>query len=120
MRVLAWDLVSYLIPDNSLDRIHILCPDPWPKAKHRGNRLVTSEFLGCLAKIMKPNAILHLATDDQPYFKWMQEAIAPLQQYERFDEGIEDVRDIHTEFERYYLSIGKEVGHMGFKLNKNS
>lgn len=118
VRVLAWDLVSYLIPDNSLDRVHILCPDPWPKFKHRGNKLVTSEFLGCLAKIMKPGAILHLATDDKPYFEWMTQAIVPLQQYERFDEGIDDVRDIHTEFERYYLSVGKEVGHMAFKLNK--
>ena len=118
VRVLAWDLVSYLLPDDSLDRIHILCPDPWPKAKHRGNRLVTSEFLGRLSKTMKDGAILHLATDDEPYFKWMKEAIKPLTQYERFDEGIDDVRDIKTEFERYYLSIGKEVGHMSFRLNK--
>ena len=120
VRVLAWDLVSYLVPDNSFDRIHILCPDPWPKTKHRGNKLVTSEFLGRLGKIMKNGSILHLATDDAPYLEWMKDAIKSLNQYEVFDEGIDDVRDIQTEFERYYLSIGKPVGHLSFKLNKEA
>lgn len=119
VRVLAWDLVSYLLPDNSLDRIHILCPDPWPKKKHKGNRLITSEFLGRLTNVMKNGAILHLATDDQPYFEWMMEAIKPLCCYESFEEGIDDVRDIKTEFENYYLSVGKPVEHRSYKLNKN-
>lgn len=120
VRSLAWDLVSYLMPDNSFDRIHILCPDPWPKKKHRGNKLITSEFLGRLTKIMKHGSVLHLATDDAPYLEWMKEAIKPLSQFEVFEEGIDDVRDIKTEFERYYLSIGKPVGHLSFKLNKEN
>ena len=119
LRVMAWDLVSYLLPDNSLDRVHIICPDPWPKARHKGNRLVGSEFLGRLAKVMKDGAVLHLATDDEPYFEWMHSAIKNLDMYRPFDEGIDDVRDIKTEFEAYYLSVGKAVQHNAWKLKKN-
>ncbi|HCN07753.1 MAG TPA: hypothetical protein DIT01_07445, partial [Lentisphaeria bacterium] len=32
LRVEAWSLLP-LLPDGVLDRIHILCPDPWPKAR---------------------------------------------------------------------------------------
>ena len=30
-------LIARILPDACLDRLHILCPDPWPKDKHRGN-----------------------------------------------------------------------------------
>ena len=118
LRTMAWDLVAYLLPDNCLDRVHILCPDPWPKNKHRGNRLVSSEFLGRLQKVMKPGAVLHLKTDDAPYAAWMKEAIAPITAYEPFPEGIDDVKDIQTEFERHYVSVGKPIHQMAFRLNK--
>ena len=120
VRVMAWDLVSYLLPADCLDRVHILCPDPWPKKKHRGNKLITSEFLGRLSRVMKDGAVLHLATDDQPYLEWMKNAINPLSCFIPYEEGIDDVRDIQTEFERYYVSVGKFVGHISFRLNKNS
>ena len=27
-------VVEWLLPEASISRIHLLCPDPWPKAKH--------------------------------------------------------------------------------------
>jgi tRNA (guanine-N7-)-methyltransferase len=120
LRVMAWDLIAYHLPDNSVDRLHILCPDPWPKHKHKGNRLVTSEFLGAATKVLKDGAILHLSTDDRPYIEWMRKAIEPLKQYVPFAEGIADVEDIETEFERHYVKVGKGVVHMSFKLNKQA
>ena len=112
----GWDLIGYRLPDNSVDRIHVICPDPWPKARHSHNRMLTSEFIGRMKRILKQGGILHLATDDQLYLSWIKEAIAPIVGFVPFDEGIDDVRDIRTEFELQFLRTGKGVTHLSFRL----
>lgn len=62
----ARDLVMELAP-RSISRAFILFPDPWPKARHRKRRLVQPEFLGELARILKPGARLRFATDWADY-----------------------------------------------------
>ena len=42
LRVEARMLIGRMLPDASLDRIHLLCPDPWPKGRHRGHRLLAA------------------------------------------------------------------------------
>lgn len=120
IKALAWDLIAWFLPSECLNRVHILCPDPWPKKKHRTHKLITSEFLGRLARVMKDKAVLHLATDDPTYFAWMQSAVQPLRFFVPFDEGIADVRDIRTDFEAHYLSMGKPVGHLSLRFEKNN
>ncbi len=56
-----------LIPDNSLSRVFILFPDPWPKKRHVKRRLVSSATLDLLARVMKPGAELRVATDVGDY-----------------------------------------------------
>ena len=63
-------LVSAL-PDRCLDRVFVLFPDPWPKARHRKRRLVSTEFLDDLARAMAPGAELRLATDHAGLRRWM-------------------------------------------------
>lgn len=111
----GWELVGYQLPDRCLDRVHVLCPDPWPKAKHAARRLLSSEFLGRLASKLKPGGILHLATDDDPYFAEMQIAIEPLRFYELAPDGIADVADIKTDFELQWEAEGKTVNHLAFR-----
>ena len=48
----------------SLDRVFILFPDPWPKARHHKRRLVSTATLDRLAVLMRTGAELRLATDD--------------------------------------------------------
>jgi tRNA (guanine-N7-)-methyltransferase len=114
LRADAGSLVARMLPDESLSRVHILCPDPWPKKRHRVNRLVSSEFLGRLSRKLIPGGILHLATDDVPYFERMQAAIAPLPHFAPAANGIEDIADIRTDFELQWLGQGIPVQHMAF------
>lgn len=51
----------------SLDRVFILFPDPWPKARHRKRRLVNPKLLALLARAMRPGAHLIIATDIADY-----------------------------------------------------
>lgn len=59
------------IPDNSLDKIFILFPDPWPKAKHHKRRLISENTLELLHKKLKPGGFTRLATDWPDYASWM-------------------------------------------------
>jgi tRNA (guanine-N7-)-methyltransferase len=68
----ARDLLEAL-PDARLGRVFILFPDPWPKLRHHKRRLVTSERLDLLARVMRPGAELRLASDDPGYVTWMLE-----------------------------------------------
>ena len=70
----ARDLINSL-PDNSLERVFILYPDPWPKTRHHKRRIISREFLDSLTRVMKPDAELRLATDSADYATWMLERL---------------------------------------------
>jgi tRNA (guanine-N7-)-methyltransferase len=60
------DVVAAL-PDASLDRVYILFPDPWHKARHNKRRLLQSAFLAELMRVLKPGGLLRFVTDWQDY-----------------------------------------------------
>jgi tRNA (guanine-N7-)-methyltransferase len=62
----ARDLMAAL-PDACLDRVFVLFPDPWPKARHAKRRLIQPAFLREAARVMKPGAVLRFATDWADY-----------------------------------------------------
>jgi tRNA (guanine-N7-)-methyltransferase len=70
----ARDLINSL-PDNSLERVFILYPDPWPKTRHHKRRIISTEFLDSLTLVMKSGAELRLATDSADYATWMLERL---------------------------------------------
>lgn len=55
------------IPKASLDHIRIFFPDPWHKKRHHKRRLVNKVFLDQLAELLKPDGMIHFATDNQHY-----------------------------------------------------
>ena len=58
------------IPDNFLDKVYILFPDPWPKKRHAHRRFVNPDNLKEIARIMKKGGILRIATDHKIYKGW--------------------------------------------------
>ena len=65
-------LLANHIPDNSLDGIHLLFPDPWPKNRQHKRRMVQSEFIEMVGKKLKQGGFIHIATDWQPYADWIK------------------------------------------------
>lgn len=60
-------ILSAMIPDESLDGIHLFFPDPWPKTRHHKRRIVNESFIELSAKKIKPGGSIHIATDWVPY-----------------------------------------------------
>jgi tRNA (guanine-N7-)-methyltransferase len=65
----ARELLRVLAPQ-SLDRVFLLFPDPWPKRRHAGRRFVNRANLDRLAELMRDDAELRIASDDPTYIEW--------------------------------------------------
>jgi tRNA (guanine-N7-)-methyltransferase len=62
----VFDLVSR-IPARSLAAIRVYFPDPWPKRRQRGRRLIRVEVVDRLVPLLRRGGVLHLATDVDDY-----------------------------------------------------
>ena len=67
--------LEYLLAPASVSRLHLLCPDPWPKARHHKRRLVQQELLDILQKTLSPGGEFLFKTDHPEYYEWVLEEI---------------------------------------------
>ena len=67
----AVEVLRHMIPEGSLDGVHIFFPDPWPKARHHKRRLLQAPLVALLASRLKPGGYLHCATDWENYAEQM-------------------------------------------------
>jgi tRNA (guanine-N7-)-methyltransferase len=58
------------LPDASLDRLYLLHPDPWRKARHAKRRMVNNGPLDLIAAKLKPGCEFRLGTDHPVYVRW--------------------------------------------------
>ena len=80
--------ISKIIPPNSIDSIYIQHPDPWPKKRHFKNRLIQNDFINSLAKILKKDCLVKIATDHKEYSEWIIEHFANNDKFEAvFENG---------------------------------
>lgn len=56
--------------------VRVLFPDPWPKRRHLGRRMVDRAFATAVADVLSPDGRLHLATDWPDYAEHMRTMIA--------------------------------------------
>ena len=62
----ALDVLNRL-PDASLDRVYLLHPDPWPKARHTKRRSMNAAPIGLVAAKLKPGGEFRFGTDHPVY-----------------------------------------------------
>jgi tRNA (guanine-N7-)-methyltransferase len=85
--------VLALLPAASLDRMFILFPDPWPKARHHKRRLIQADVVAELARTLKPGGRLRLATDWKDYAVWCLERMLKSPAFVWTAERADDWRD---------------------------
>ena len=62
------DLMDVLA-EQTLEKVFLLYPDPWPKKRHHKRRFVSKEFLDPLFPLIKTGGKLYLATDIGDYVR---------------------------------------------------
>lgn len=115
----AGPLLDWL-PEQSLARVVILYPDPWPKRRHRKRRLMSKKTLSKLAKLMRPGAWLWLATDIADYAATSLAAIQKVPELEWLAEGPEDWRRPFpdwpgTRYEAKAKAAGRQPIYLSFR-----
>ncbi|MFD4690318.1 tRNA (guanosine(46)-N7)-methyltransferase TrmB [Streptomyces sp. NBC_00683] len=68
-------LLREMLEPQALDGLRVYFPDPWPKKRHHKRRLIQTEFLDLVAQRTKPGAVIHCATDWEPYAEQMLEVL---------------------------------------------
>lgn len=101
--------VRHLLPPGGISRLHLLFPDPWPKAKHAKNRLVQPTFCQDVHRLLRPGGEWLFKTDHPEYFA---EAVATIQASGLFT-ATNWPADCFpyplTDFERQWLAEGKTI-----------
>tara|TARA_Y200000002_G_C22639959_1_gene646486 strand:+ start:73 stop:795 length:723 start_codon:yes stop_codon:yes gene_type:complete len=68
VRVLVGDINDTLLSFGRIfQNIFIFFPDPWPKKRHNKRRLINREFLDLIAKKIKVDCKIYIATDCKDY-----------------------------------------------------
>jgi len=74
-----WDddarLLLRALPACCLDKLFLLFPDPWPKARHAKRRFVHPEQVALVARALRPGGEWRIASDDPTYQAWVDEVM---------------------------------------------
>jgi tRNA (guanine-N7-)-methyltransferase len=107
----AVDFLRDRIPQESLAGVRIYFPDPWPKKRHHKRRLIQPAFIELLALRMCPGALLHLATDWEPYAEHMLEVMRSTISFENLSPSGDFCDQPEWRPETKYERRGDRLGH---------
>ena len=105
------------LPEKSVDVLHVLFPDPWPKRRHHVRRLLRAEFFAAVRRVLKPGGRLRFRTDDRPYFEAVMELVATLPEWREIPEEAGEIFPL-TEFEQRFVDEGLPIYSVVFAPNE--
>ncbi|MDH4444313.1 MAG: tRNA (guanosine(46)-N7)-methyltransferase TrmB [Akkermansiaceae bacterium] len=100
-------VVEWLLPEATVSRLHLLCPDPWPKLRHHRRRLVQTEFLSAVRRALIPGGEFLFMTDHEEYFQWAVEKTVEFGGFERLEWNEDSFFYPKTDFQELWESEGK-------------
>jgi len=104
--------IEWLLPKNSFDRIHLICPDPWPKEKHHKHRLMQKPFFDAVHALLKGDGEFLFRTDHKEYYDWSCEHMA---NYNKFTTKPWDENDFFypkSDFQLQWEAEGKKLHNL--------
>jgi tRNA (guanine-N7-)-methyltransferase len=107
LRLESGYVVDRLCPPGSVNEMHLLFPDPWPKRRHWGRRLFQVPFLEIAARALKPGGKFRFVTDHPDYAAHAREVV-PLVAA-TYEEIADEFPYPHTDFEAGFRAEGKAI-----------
>jgi tRNA (guanine-N7-)-methyltransferase len=102
-------VTEWLLPEGGVSRMHLLCPDPWPKLRHHRRRLVQIEFLAAVWRALEPGGEFLFMTDHEEYSVWAEEKVAAFGEFERMVWNEDTFFYPKTDFQQFWESTGKAI-----------
>jgi len=101
--------LAWLLPDACASRLHLLFPDPWPKAKHAPRRFVQPDNLAAMHRVLLPGGELLFKTDHADYFTAATGAVDASPLFSRLPWLPPGDFFPLTDFEKHWLSQGCSI-----------
>jgi len=122
LKLIAHDAIEVLeahVPLDSLQRINLYFPDPWPKKRHHKRRIIQPAFLRLCADRLAAGGALHVATDWANYAEHIDEVLAESNLFRcserREHDGDKPLDRPMTKFERRGLRKGHRIWDWRFE-----
>lgn len=107
----------------SISAVYLNFPDPWAKRREQKHRLLSADFIGVIAQLLKPGGTFSFKTDHEEYF---ESALRVIESSMAF-EGLLKTRDLYqsaylteniqTEFERLFISQKLPIYYLHCQLS---
>jgi tRNA (guanine-N7-)-methyltransferase len=117
------EYISQLFAKDEISEIWITFPDPQPKKPNIKKRLTSPQFIERYKKILKPEGIIHLKTDNAGLFDYTLEIIEKEKYellYKTFDLAAsgnpDDILSIKTYYEQMFAEQGFKICYLKFRL----
>lgn len=111
--------VEWLLPAASISRLHLLCPDPWPKLRHHRRRIVQVDFLEAIRQALIPGGEFLFMTDHEEYFRWASEKVEKFGKFERLEWTEDSFFYPKTDFQELWESEGKVMWRLRCRKPSN-
>ena len=116
LRIEAGYFLEYLLPPRTTRALHVYFPDPWPKRKHRKNRLINERFPELARRVLEPGGAVYLRTDDADYFAQMTSVFGACPAF-REAQAPRELLALLTDFERDFHARGIHSLTACYELN---
>lgn len=104
----------------TFEKIYVLFPDPWPKRRHVPQRLMSVEFIGMLASLLRAQGFLYCSTDFWAYADMVVDNAARVESLDNtgrpYFSNIEDIPDYSPSFfEQKWRDEGRTIYYISLK-----
>lgn len=114
-KLLLWGL----FPDEAIEDLYLLFPDPWFKKRHKKRRMIQPITIRLFAR--KIRRYLNVSTDDEEYKDWVLECISASGCFTNaYEVPFVDKPEEHypTKYEKKWRQEGKPVYYMRFRKTR--
>ncbi|MDD3050980.1 MAG: tRNA (guanosine(46)-N7)-methyltransferase TrmB [Candidatus Cloacimonetes bacterium] len=102
--------VKKVFKAESIEKIFINHPDPWPKRRHHKNRLFNAAFLDSLAYVLKKGGEVKVATDHKEYADWIIKHFKQDNRWLALHEGYSTMVPGENHIVTYFETIKRKEG----------
>jgi tRNA (guanine-N7-)-methyltransferase len=110
-------LLRHCFAPETVARVFMNFPCPWPKTRHASRRVTVPAFAELLNYLLEPGGTFELATDVDWYAEQAAQTITANGAFEKVKFEINPERPYVTKYERKWKSMGKDT--WGLILRKN-
>ena len=112
-------MLRELFEDETLEKIIMQFPCPWPGNGNAHRRVTARDFSDGLAAVLKIGGVFEMVSDDEDYSREVWKILGAHEALEAEEFLINPEREITTKYERKWLEQGKNIFKLTFKKIKS-